>query len=67
MTRPAGLRNVEFKIPLFFPKGKMGLNLYLPLWQRGQGGFRNTQNGTVGLNRFLQGHIDVEKIRCAKP
>ncbi len=47
MTRPAGLSNVEFKIPHL-------------LWQRGQGGIWSSQNGTVGLNRFLQGHPVVE-------
>jgi hypothetical protein len=47
MTRPAGLSYVEFKIPQL-------------LWQRGQGGICTSQNGTVGLNRFLQGHPDVE-------
>jgi hypothetical protein len=46
MTRPAGLSNVEFKIPSPLAKGA--------------GGIWTTQIGTVGLNRFLKGHIDVE-------
>jgi hypothetical protein len=68
MTRPAGLSNVEFKILPLFPKEEEGTKpLSPPLAKGGQGGFRNTQNGTVGLNLFLHGHKDVEIIRCAKP